>query len=57
MFLKRAMKACKENRHVASEHFVQSYKEIAGGKGAKQDVKEGPQLPLFAPEDTPSEEE
>src|SRR4051794_18388874 len=36
--IKRAMKACEENGQAASDHFVQSYKVITGGKGAKQEV-------------------
>jgi DNA-damage-inducible protein D len=34
----RAMKACEENGRTVSDHFVQSYKGIIGGKGAKQQV-------------------
>ena len=34
--IKRAMKACEENGRAISDHFVQSYKVIVGGKGAKQ---------------------
>jgi DNA-damage-inducible protein D len=34
--IKRAMKACEENGRAVSDHFVQSYKAIAGGKGAKR---------------------
>ncbi len=38
--IKRAMKACEENGRAVSDHFVQSYKAIAGGKGAKQNVSD-----------------
>lgn len=38
--IKRAMKACEENGRAISDHFVQSYKAIIGGKGAKQEVKD-----------------
>ena len=34
------MKACEENGRAVSDHFVQSYKAIAGGKGAKQNVSD-----------------
>src|SRR5437667_5562376 len=36
--IKRAMKACEENGRAVADHFVQSYKAITGGKGAKQNV-------------------
>ena len=36
--MKRAMKACEENGRAVADHFVQSYKAIIGGKGAKQEV-------------------
>ncbi|MEO6891383.1 MAG: DNA damage-inducible protein D [Ktedonobacteraceae bacterium] len=36
--VKRAMKACEENGHSISDHFVQSSKVITRGKGAKQNV-------------------
>lgn len=36
--IKRAMKACEENGRAVADHFVQSYKAITGGKGAKQEV-------------------
>ena len=38
--IKKAMRACEENGRAISEHFVQSYKAITGGKGAKQEVKD-----------------
>jgi len=36
----RAMKSCEENGQDVSDHFVQSYKPIKGGKGATQEVKD-----------------
>ncbi|MDQ6662275.1 MAG: DNA damage-inducible protein D, partial [Chloroflexota bacterium] len=36
--IKRAMKACEENGRAIADHFVQSYKAIIGGKGARQNV-------------------
>lgn len=36
--IKRAMKSCEENGQAIADHFVQSYKGITGGKGAKQEV-------------------
>ena len=36
--IRRAMKACEENGRTVADHFVQSYKAIIGGKGAKQEV-------------------
>lgn len=38
--IKRAMKACEENGRAVADHFVQSYKVISGGKGAKQNVSD-----------------
>src|SRR5579859_2080539 len=34
------MKACEENGRAVADHFVQSYKAISGGKGAKQNVSD-----------------
>jgi len=34
----RAMKSCEENGQAVSDHFVQSYKPIKGGKGSTQEV-------------------
>src|SRR5713101_5057891 len=33
--IKRAMKSCEENGQTVADHFVQAYKEIVHGKGAK----------------------
>jgi len=38
--IKRAKKACEENGRTVADHFVQSYKAITGGKGAKQQVED-----------------
>jgi len=38
--INRAMKACEENGQGVSDHFVQSYKVIKAGKGAKQQVSD-----------------
>ena len=36
----RAMKSCEENGQDVSDHFVQSYKPIKGGKGSTPEVKD-----------------
>lgn len=38
--IKRAKKACEKNGQAVSNHFVQSYKAITGGRGAKQQVED-----------------
>src|SRR5690242_15450820 len=38
--IKRAMQSCEENGQAISDHFVQTYKPIKGGKGATQEVKD-----------------
>src|SRR6266702_3872760 len=38
--IKRAIKACQENKREPDDHFVRSYKAITGGKGAQQQVND-----------------
>lgn len=38
--IKRAMKACEENKRAVADHFVRSYKAITGRKGAKQQIED-----------------